>query len=429
VRLANNHYGCELLGIDQINENFLYQALEWLDENQQAIELNIFKQWKKENPGKDTHVFLYDVSSSYLEGNQNELAAFGYNRDKKKGKKQIVYGLLAAQDGNPLAIEAFKGNTADPKTFDAQLEKIKQLYQCKHVTLVGDKGMLKNIQIEQLNKENYRFITSISKPQIESMLKQGVIQLDLFSNELCEIQHQDTRYVLRRNPHRAADVGQNRASKIYAIEERARKANQYLASHPKAKTEVQQKNIESYIGKLNLAKTIKAVAGPSGKSIAIEKDEEALEQLSHLDGCYVIKTNVEKESLSKDEVHKQYKELAAVEWAFRITKSSLEIRPIYLRTEERTRGYLVICLLAYKIEKYLREKWASINTTVMEALASLSKITAIKAGVGEAEILRILTPDDYSKKLFDEANVSLPVALPKKSLNVVTYKNLKSERK
>jgi hypothetical protein len=148
-----------------------------------------------------------------------------------------------------------------------------------------------------------------------------------------------------------------------------------------------------------------------------------------LDGCYVIKTDVEKTALDKDQVHRQCKALSMVEWAFRIEKSCLELRPVYLRDGNRTRGYLMVCLLAYMIEKHLREKWAGLNITVAEGLGSLSKIAAVGTDIDQTKILRILQPDPISKQLLDCAGVKLPNVLLKRPLNVVTYKNLETDRK
>jgi transposase len=432
VRLAAQHHGCELLGIDKINENILYQALAWLDEAQDQIEKNIYSQWKKDHPEGKTQLFLYDVSSSYLEGDQNELGGFGYNRDKKKGKKQIVYGLLTDQKGYPLAVEAFKGNTADTKTMDAQLGKIKGLFGCKSVTLVGDKGLLKSLQIEKLKENDYHYITSLTKPQIESLIREGVFQLELFADELCEIEDrtEGIRYVLRRNPERQQQLQQNRESKIGKIKEGLAKSNAYLKGHPKAQVAIQIRDMSAHIGKLKLRDILTVEAGPEGsRSLVLKINEEQLQEKSRLDGCYVIKTDLKKSEAATETVHRQYKNLAHVEWAFRTEKSCLEIRPIYLIKEVRTRGHLVVCMLAYMVERHIRDIWSELDITVQEGLNALAKITSIKATINQTNIIRVLEPDDTSKILLDKAKVSLPNTLAESRLNVVTYKKLESERK
>jgi transposase len=432
VRLAVEHYGCELLGIDKINENILYEALDWMDENRGQTEKNIYSQWKKDHPEDRPQLFLYDVSSSYLEGDQNELGSYGYNRDKKKGKKQIVYGLLTDREGYPLAIEAFKGNTADTQTLDAQLGKIKDLYGCKSVTLVGDKGLLKSLQIEKLKENDYHYITSLAKPQIESLIRKGAFQLELFADELCEIEDREEgiRYILRRNPERQQQLQQNRQGKIGKIKEKLSKSNAYLKEHPRARAAIQIRDLSACIGQLKLRDILTVETEREGsRKLILKIDEGQLQEKSRLDGCYVIKTDLKKNEAAAVVVHQLYKNLAHVEWAFRTEKSCLEIRPIYLRKEERTRGHLVVCLLAYMVERHLRHIWSDLDITVQEGLNALGKITSIKATINQTSIVRVLDPDDTSKKLLDRAMVNLPKTLPESKLDVVTYKKLESERK
>ncbi|HVB04463.1 MAG TPA: IS1634 family transposase, partial [Chitinophagaceae bacterium] len=430
VRLAQQHYGCEWLNMTSLNENMLYAALDWLYEQYPQVEKNIYQQWGKQHQGQKPEVFLYDVSSSYLEGQCNELADYGYNRDKKKGKKQIVYGLLTDAKGNPLAIEAFRGNTTDTATIDNQIEKLKSRYGCRYITLVGDKGMLKSIQIDQLGKENYRFISSITKPQIESLIIKGVIQLELFTDQLAEVYDSgsELRYILKRNPVRAAQVNQNRQQRIQAISIKVNKANDYLKAHPRASVPVQQNHLNRYIGKLKLSNIITVQLEAEGqRSLRISIDQDKLDHSRQLDGCYVVKTDLKAGALNTKGVHDRYKDLSKVEWAFRTEKSSLEIRPIYLRSEARTRAYLLVCMFAYMIEKYLRATWSDMNITVQEGMNSLARISAIK-GRGNPKMLRVLEPDEISRELLEKAAVKLPTVLPVSSLDVVTYKALQKRR-
>lgn len=146
VRLASQHAVCDILNLDTFHEADLYQNLDWLCRQQQKIEERLFKQLPQEN----THLFLYDVTSSYFEGTENELAAFGYNRDGKRGKSQIVVGLLCNAQGIPITVEVFEGNTQDPKTLTAQLEKTTARFGIKQVTWIGDRGMVKSAQARQI---------------------------------------------------------------------------------------------------------------------------------------------------------------------------------------------------------------------------------------------------------------------------------------
>jgi hypothetical protein len=214
VRFAANHAACDVLDLEAFHEEHLYANLDWLDENQQAIEKKLYR---KRHGGHQVELFLYDVTSSYLEGAQNELAAFGYNRDGKRGKQQIVIGLLCDPSGMPLSIEVFAGNTQDTQTFGRQVAKVAARFGGGVVTFVGDRGMIKGPQIEQLQADNaheFHYITAITKPQIEKLLREKKIQMGLFDQELGEVQlPEGLRLVLRRNPVRADEMKRSRQSK------------------------------------------------------------------------------------------------------------------------------------------------------------------------------------------------------------------------
>jgi hypothetical protein len=227
VRLAKTTAAADVIGFEQgFCEDNLYENLTWLSENQEAIEKRLFTFRRGQ---AKPELFLYDVTSSYLEGEHNELADWGYNRDKKRGKKQIVIGLLCDEEGEPVSVEVFAGNTADPQTFGAQVKKVAERFGCRRVTFVGDRGMIKSAQIEDLESVNFHYITAITKAQIRSLIKKDVFQL-----ELCEIQDGDVRYVLRRNPLRAKEMAASRASKLAAVQGLADEKNRYLAEHPRA---------------------------------------------------------------------------------------------------------------------------------------------------------------------------------------------------
>jgi len=172
VRLALSHAACDVLGLDTFDEDALYENLAWLAEAQAAVEDRLLVQRTKTTP---VTLFLYDVTSSYVEGTHNALAAFGYNRDGKKGKRQIVIGLLCDEDGQPVSIEVFPGNTHDPQTFAAQLAKVKTRFGVTDITFVGDRGMLKGQHIEDLAQQGFHSITAITKPQIDKLLRTGTL--------------------------------------------------------------------------------------------------------------------------------------------------------------------------------------------------------------------------------------------------------------
>ncbi|CAK0770904.1 hypothetical protein CCP2SC5_510019 [Azospirillaceae bacterium] len=227
VRLAKNHAVGEILQLDSFNEDDLYKNLDWLSKNQEAIEKRLFIQRSSTSTSSD--IFLYDVTSSYLEGAQNAFAAFGYNRDRKQGKRQIVIGLLCDAEGCPLSIEVFPGNTSDVKTFTSQINKAASRFGAERVTFVGGRGMIKASQIEELGVAGFHYITATTKSQIDTLIKTDVIQMDLFDNTLAEVEGSDQkRYILRRNPVRAEEIASSRKEKLATLVNTASKSTIYL---------------------------------------------------------------------------------------------------------------------------------------------------------------------------------------------------------
>jgi len=363
VRLAGTHAACDVLRLQAFDEDDLYVNLDWLHENQAAIEDRLFRQ---RHPDRKAALFLYDVTSSYLEGVDNELAAFGYNRDRKRGKRQIVIGLLCDAAGSPLSVEVFAGNTADTSTFASQVRKVADRFGGGTVTFVGDRGMIKGPQIEQLQDEKdheFHYITAITKPQIESLLRQGLVQLELFDERLSEVTDTDTnvRYILRRNPQRAEETAANREEKCQTVANLIAAKNTYLAEHPRASLEVALRHVQQKIDKLHLPAWLSVSS--EARTLSLIRDEEALAEVSKLDGCYCLKTDLTSQAATKEVVHDRYKSLADVEWAFRTCKTShLQVRPVYVRKESRTRGHVFVVMLAYQIIRELARCWQALNT-------------------------------------------------------------------
>src|SRR5437016_12078742 len=251
VRLALAHAACDVLGLGPFDEDALYKNLDWLAGGQASVEDKLFAQRTKSKP---VSLFLYDVTSSYLEGTHNALAAFGYNRDGKKGKRQIVIGLLCDEDGHPVSIEVFPGNTQDPRTFAPQLAKVKTRFGVQEITFVGDRGMIKGQQIEDLAQQGFHYITAITKPQLENVLQHGTLQMELFDQELAEVlTDEGLRYVLRRNPVRAQEVAENRQSKLAQLRVHVAKQTQYLTEHPRAAAQGALQKLVARADKLRIA--------------------------------------------------------------------------------------------------------------------------------------------------------------------------------
>ena len=365
VRLAATHAACDVLGLKRFDEEDLYGNLDWLSVHQAKIEDRLFRFQSKETA---SGLFLYDVTSSYLEGKHNELGAFGYNRDGKRGKRQLVIGLLCNGGGRPLSIEVFAGNTQDPKTFTPQIKKVAKRFGGREITFVGDRGMIKTPQIEALGEQQFHYITAITKPQIEALLKSDVLQLGLFDETLAEVTTEEgLRYILRRNPHRAEEIAASREDKYQTLSRAAVEYNHYLSAHPRARVEVALRLFENRRQKLRLAQWVKLSI--EGREIRVAKDLQALGEIAKLDGCYVLKTDLSREAASKEIVHDRYKDLALVEWAFRESKTvHLEMRPIYVRRESRTRGHAFVVMLAYTLIKELAIRWQPLDLTVKEGI-------------------------------------------------------------
>jgi transposase len=401
----------EVLGVGEFNEDELYQTLIWLADNQSQIEQTLFKSRHIE-PIEE--IFLYDVTSSYLEGQDNELAQYGYNRDGKKGKKQLVIGLLTDKEGYPVSIEVFTGNTSDPKTVSSQLKKLKDLYGVKKVVFVGDRGMLKGAQISELlahndNNEDFswHYITAITKSQIETLIKKDVLQLGLFDNNLAEVESDGVRYVFRRNPIQAQLIADNRASKIQAVIKLVDKSNNYLLLHPKAKLDTALNNILIYIKKLNLSDNFTITT--SDREIFIS----TLNKDYSLDGCYVLKTDLPSSVADKQVIHNRYKDLAKVEWAFRTIKTSIEeIRPVFLRKEKQTRGHVFVCMLSYMVLKYLSDHLKDLDFTRSFVIDTLDKISFLSFNFNGHSIKRLpssLLP--HQQLILDRLHIKLPSSL------------------
>jgi hypothetical protein len=427
VRLANAHAACDLLELEPFDEDDLYDNLDWLATHQERIEDRLFRRRYGPQP---PDLYLYDVTSSYLEGVCNALAAFGYSRDGKASKRQIVYGLLCDFHGVPVSIQAFPGNTVDTKTFGSQVHKVTQRFGGKSVTFVGDRGMIKGPQIQQLQAEqehDFHYITAITKTQVEALLKRGVIQMSLFDETVTEVRDGNVRYVLRRNPERAAEMAAGRNAKLAGLQKLVAAKNAYLASHPRAGIAAAQREIDAKQKRLRLPDVAVTVAE---RTFALTPQADAWAEAAKLDGCYCLKTDVLAEQASKETIHARYKDLAHVEWAFRTSKTGLlEARPIYVRLEKRTRGHLVVVMLAYLLIQELARCWRDLELTVEEGLEELKSLCTTCVTVkGQAVLHNVPQPRASVQRLLDAAQVILPKTIADRGVRVSTRKKLVDER-
>ena len=344
-----------LLELGAVEESELYRALDWLGARQAAIETALARRHLK-----DGALVLYDVSSSWLEGRCCELARFGYSRDGKKGKLQIVYGLLCAADGCPVAVEVFEGNTADPMTLSTQIDKLKERFGLSRVVLVGDRGMITSARIrDELKPAGLDWITALRAPQIRALLDTGAFQLSLFDErDLADItapEFPGERLVVCKNPLLAEERARKREDLLQATEAALAKLADQIARGigPKGTDRI-ARAIGRIENRYKLAKLFDITVGEYGFTFARSPVRIAAE--ARLDGFYVIRTSVEDKTLAAESVVGAYKSLARVERAFRSLKTvDLHLRPIHHWLASRVRAHVFLCMLACHVEWHMRE--------------------------------------------------------------------------
>lgn len=361
----------EVLGLGSFDEDDLYDALDWLAEYQTEIETRLAP---KPHVGA---VFLYDVTSSYLEGQQNELAAPGYNRDGKKHKKQIVAGLLTDASGEPVSVQVYEGNTSDPTTIGDQVHKLAERFGAQDVVLVGDRGMIKAKGKELLRDNGFRYITSLTDPEIRKALADGTLQLDLFDTELTEVTLEDgRRYVLRRNPAMAQRNQTRRADQLRRVEDKVTKRNAVVAQSPTAQPEVSLREAKKWLGRYKLSGFVKAAL--EERRVVLIIDEDARHKVEQLDGCYALVTDVPQDNADTETVWERYGDLQKVERDFRTMKTGLlELRPLFVRKATRTRGHAVVTMLALKIARALHKRVQPLDLTCQDALDRLEGVRLV----------------------------------------------------
>jgi transposase len=409
IRLANSYPVKEVLGLEDIKLAELYNNLEWLYENQERIEKLLFD-FKYKDGEVPENIYLYDITSSYFEGTENELSAFGYNRDKKKGKKQIVIGALTDQNGYLISIKVFKGNTLDFKTVSEQLNDIENRFNGVSITFVGDRGMIKSAQIEDAYNHNFHYITGISKPQLEKLVRDGVIEKSLFNLTLSEVTTDNIRYVLKLNPVLKQSARKSRNERYEKLEKLLDTKNEYLTEHKRAKVDIAAKNVLKYAQKLKISTWIEIKEDSKNRKLILIKNEKILKEKEEFDGCYVLKTDLIDKTITKEIIHERYKSLQKVERVFRTIKTThLDIRPIHLRKENRTRGHVFIAMISFIVVQELDKRWKKLEYTAKEGIAILDRFSFIDIYAKEKYLYSELpTPNKETKELLEKANISIP---------------------
>jgi len=349
----------EVLGLGDVDEDELYTALDWLLERQPAIEATLAKRHLTNGT-----LVLYDVSSSYMEGRCCPLSKRGYNRDGKKGTLQIVYGLLCAPDGCPVAIEVFDGNTADPVTLATQVEKLRQRFHLDHVVLVGDRGMITQARItEDIQSAGLDWITALRAPAIKALVDSGALQLSLFDQrDMASIiapEFPGERLVVCRNPDLAAERTRKREDLLVATERDLVRIQAAVVRKrdPLRGTAEIALAVGAVINKHKVAKHFDLDITDATFRFARKATEIAAEAAT--DGVYVIRTSLPAETFDDATTVRSYKSLALVERAFRCIKTvDLHVRPVYHWLADRVRSHVFLCMLAYYLEWYMRQHLA-----------------------------------------------------------------------
>ena len=417
VRWAKQHAVADVLAVEAFDEDDLYAALDWLASQQERIERELYQAYVKAQ-GQPPVLVLYDVTSSYFEGECNELGQYGYNRDGKRGKQQIVIGLLTAEDGEPLAVRVFEGNTADPTTVASQITILKEQFGMAEVVMVGDRGMIKAQGKAALSAQGLRYITALTDAQVRTFLKEGVLQTDLFDAPLCEVEHHDKRLIVRRNETVRVREERRREDKLAQLQAKVAERNAFVKDSKRASAAAGLAALQGWVKRHKLAGFVTLTLNE--RVIVCTLDEEAKAQDALLDGCYLLETNVPLTLMDAKTVDARYRDLQKVERNFRIVKTTfLEIRPIFLRKAERTKAHVFVAMLALKItrrfEADLHRTFGSTESdpaaiTPDDALLALGRLTYLystdRNGQRHTHLPR---PDEQQAKILDAIGLSFPL--------------------
>jgi hypothetical protein len=348
----------EELGLGKIDEDDLYEAMDWLLERQSKIETALAKRHLK-----GSRLLLYDLTSTYFEGRCCPLAARGHNRDGKKGKLQVNFGLMANDEGCPVAVDVFEGNVGDPKTLKSQVQKTRERFGMERVVWVGDRGMITSARIrEDLRPEDgIDWISALRAPAIQKLREGGAIQLSFFDErdlaEITDPSYPGERLVVCRNPLLAEERSRKRKDLLQATEKQLEKIRVRVQSgrlKKKAKIGIA---VGKVIGKYKVGKLFNLKIGD--KSFQFSRNSERIEREAALDGLYVIRTSVPKQSMTPEAVVLAYKSLSEAERAFRTIKTVGEkVRPVYHYSADRVRAHIFLCVLAYYVQWHLERAWA-----------------------------------------------------------------------
>lgn len=349
------------LSVQDADEDELYGAMDWALKQQPKVEAALAER-HLERGG----MVMYDLTSSYFEGRHCALAKYGHNRDGKRGKLQVNWGLVTNAEGCPVAVQVYPGNAGDPKTLQDQVEKLRERFGIERLVLVGDRGMITQARIDHIKEHapGVEWITALRAPQIQKLRDAGTLQLTLFDDrdlgEITDPAYPGERLVVCRNPRLAEERARKRGDLLEMTEARLEKVRLML----ERKTRRGKPERADQIG-VRVGKVISGYKVAKHFDLRIEdglfeyqRNAERIEREAALDGIYVVRTSVGKDRLSSDEVVRTYKRLAKIERAFRSLKTEdLQVRPIHHRLEDRVRCHIFLCMLAYYVLWHLKRAW------------------------------------------------------------------------
>lgn len=419
ARASEDHAVREVLEVGAFDEDDLYAALEYLAAQQPVIEAALAP---KATPGA---VFLYDVTSVYFEGTHNELAAFGYNRDGKRGKPQLVAGLLTDGVGEPFSIRLYAGNTSDPPTFLDAVTELKLRFGTEEIAVVGDRGMIKALGQAALGAANFRYVTALTDPQVRGLLRTGVLQLDLFEDEPAEVTVGAKRYVLRCNPQTRARERARRADQWARVRAWIEARNAQVAAQPRCEAAASLRGAQVRLKTYRLESWVSVRL--EGRSLVWTEDAAAREVAAQLDGCYVVVSDLPAAAATTQQVHDRYLDLTRVERDFRTLKTGLlELRPVFLRRADRTRGHAVVSLLALKLARELARRVAPLGLTVADAVERLQGVRLVCLGDAALGLWRLA--ESYPAAQTEVLGVLPKLGAPVLSLGKANQRRLRNPR-
>ena len=345
-----------ILGVEDAQEDDLYEAMDWLLKRQGAIEKKLAKRHLQ-----DGSLVLYDLTSSYFEGHTCPLAKRGHNRDGKRGKLQVNYGVLTDARGCPVSLSVFEGNTADPKTLLPQVNKLRDKYGLQYVVLVGDRGMITQKQIDALDEyEGMHWITALRTEALRKLAGGGALQLGLIDQRnLFELRHDDypgERLVACRNLELTRHRAEKRRDLLAATERELQKVQSMVMRGRLSGQDAIGVRVGRVINKYKVAKHFDLTIEDGAFTYVINEERVAAE--AALDGIYVIRTSLPDDVLDAEDTVRHYKSLSQIERGFRTMKGiDLKVRPIRHRLEDRVRAHIFLCMLAYYVQWHMMRAW------------------------------------------------------------------------